>query len=197
VALRVQHEIEIEAARRGLRTRVWAQVSSGPRTGSAGYLDFVEATQRVIRIGDLVMLELVVVVEGFWADLTHTVQAGGWSEPAVRHFYEAVHDAQASAVQALIPGSTGADDDAAARQALQNAGFAREFLHTTGHGVGFRYHEDFPVLGPGSSDEIRVGHIVTVEPGIYGAGFGVRLEADIAVTAQGPQWLSWRGLDPS
>jgi Xaa-Pro dipeptidase len=192
VALCVQHSIEAEAVARGLVARAWAQISSGPRTGSAGYLDFVEPTQRVIERGDLVMLELVVVVGGFWADLTHVAQAGGWSEPRTRRVYEAVRKAQANAVQALAPGTQGKDIDAAARTVLCEHGLEREFLHNTGHGLGFRYHENFPMSAPGSNDQISVGHVVTVEPGVYGEGFGLRLEADIAVTRDGPRWLSRR-----
>ena len=100
--------------------------------------------------------------------------------------------AQASAAEALIPGATGAEVDAAARLALKEAGLEREFFHGTGHGVGFRYHENYPILGPDSTDQIAIGHVVTIEPGVYGAGFGLRLEADVAVTAAGPQWLSRR-----
>lgn len=192
LALHIQHKIETEAVAQNLRARAWAQISSGPRTGTAAYLDFVEPTRRVINNEDLVLLELVAIVEGYWADLTHTVQAGGWSKAESRRVYEAVRQAQANAVEALIPGVSGADIDAAARTVINEAGFEHEFFHTTGHGVGFRYHENYPILGPESDDLIAVGHIVTVEPGIYGDGFGLRLEADIAVTQEGPKWLSRR-----
>lgn len=190
LALQIQHKIETEAVAHGLRARAWAQISSGPRTGTAAYLDFVEPTQRIIQEGDLVLLELVTIVEGFWADLTYPIQAGGWSQPSIRRIYEAIRSAQATAVEALVPGATGAEIDAAARAVLRERGFEREFFHTTGHGVGFRYHENYPLLGPESNDQIAIGHIVTVEPGAYGAGFGLRLEADIAVTKEGPRWLS-------
>lgn len=192
LALQIQHKIEAEAVARGLRARAWAQISSGPRTGTAAYLDFVEPTQLIIKEGDLVLLELVTIVEGFWADLTYPVQAGGWSQPSTRRMYEAVRSAQAKAVEALVPGATGAEIDAAARAVLRERGFEREFFHSTGHSVGFRYHENYPLLKPESNDQIAIGHVVTVEPGVYGTGFGLRLEADIAVTKEGPKWLSRR-----
>jgi Xaa-Pro aminopeptidase len=192
LALQIQHKIEAEAVARGLRARAWAQISSGPRTGTAAYLDFVEPTQRLIKEGDLVLLELVTIVEGFWADLTYPVQAGGWSQPSTRRMYESVRSAQAKAVEALVPGATGAEIDAAARAVLRERGFEREFFHSTGHSVGFRYHENYPLLRPESNDQIAIGQVVTVEPGVYGPGFGLRLEADIAVTKEGPEWLSRR-----
>lgn len=192
LALRIRHTIEREAVNRGLLGRAWAQISSGPRTGSAAYLDFVEPTRREIEETDLVLLELVTVLEGFWADLTCLVQAGGWTVAEDRDRYEAVRHAQERAVQSLRPGATGTDIDAAARDTLREHGFEKEFLHVTGHGVGFRYHENFPMLAPESDDQIDAGNVVTIEPGIYGTGFGVRLEADIAVTEDGPQWLSQR-----
>jgi Xaa-Pro aminopeptidase len=194
LALQIQHKIEAEAVARGLRARAWAQISSGPRTGTAAYLDFVEPTQRIIKKGELVLLELVTIVEGFWADLTYPIQAGGWSQPSTMRIYEAVRNAQANAVEALVPGATGADIDAAAREILRERGFEREFFHSTGHSVGFRYHENYPLLAPESNDQIAIGHVVTVEPGAYGAGFGLRLEADVAVTKEGPKWLSRRPI---
>ena len=58
------------------------------------------------------------------------------------------------------------------------------FFHGTGHGLGLEVHEA-PRLGTHSPDVLRVGHVVTVEPGLYYPELGgVRLE-DVAYITNG------------
>jgi Xaa-Pro aminopeptidase len=57
------------------------------------------------------------------------------------------------------------------------------FFHGTGHGLGLDIHEA-PRLSTSSTEKLRPGHVVTVEPGLYypELGGGVRLE-DVALVA--------------
>jgi len=71
---------------------------------------------------------------------------------------------------------------------IENAGYGGQFLHITGHGLGFGYHESSPILGPGSCEILEEGNLTSVEPGIYFTPFGgVRLEEDVMVTASGAE----------
>jgi Xaa-Pro aminopeptidase len=118
---------------------------------------------------------------GYCSDTTRTYL--GRSAPAeLVRVHEAVVRALEAACDAVRPGVTCADVDAAARTALERDGYADAFLHSTGHGVGLQIHEE-PRLGPGSETVLEPGMIVTVEPGVYLPGVGgVRVEDLLVVT---------------
>lgn len=68
---------------------------------------------------------------------------------------------------------------------IDNAGYRGRFGHGTGHGVGLEIHEA-PRLSVASSDVLRPGMVVTVEPGIYiPKEFGVRIEDMLLITKDG------------
>jgi Xaa-Pro dipeptidase len=136
------------------------------------------------------MVELATVVDGYWSDLTRMAVAGEPS-PRQREIYELIRKAQRAAIESLRPGVPAEEVDAAARKIIREAGYGDYFVHITGHGVGYRYHELIPLLAPGVRMPLEAGMVCTVEPGIYILGFGgVRIEDNVAVTANGPQILS-------
>jgi Xaa-Pro dipeptidase len=86
---------------------------------------------------------------------------------------------------------SGEEIDALARGAIGEAGFSTYFMHPTGHGLGFRYHEQQPLLRPGNHDVIEEGMVSSVEPGIYIEGLGgMRLEENVVFTPDGVELLS-------
>jgi Xaa-Pro dipeptidase len=83
----------------------------------------------------------------------------------------------------------GRDVDATARAVIADAGYGDAFSHGLGHGVGLEIHEG-PSVGSTSEDELTVGSVVTVEPGVYLPGIGgVRIEDTVEVTADGARPL--------
>jgi Xaa-Pro aminopeptidase len=140
--------------------------------------------------GDLVMIELGVCVDGYWSDLTRVYCVGKTDREQIR-VYNAVRRAQQMAAQALRAGARWGDPDRAARQALEEAGLLDYFKHGTGHGIGCRYHEPIPQLGPAHEELLRPGMVTSVEPGVYIPGFGgIRIEDNLAVTSAEADWLS-------
>jgi Xaa-Pro dipeptidase len=181
----VEHTIKAEG--HGYKGAQWvhgfATVASGPRLVDGW--QYWRAEPRVIESGDLVMVELGTVADGYWSDHTRTVVAGAAST-AIAEAYSAVGAAVDAALAAAVPGAVGDAVDAAARDACTEWGLT-QFPHHTGHGTGFRYHESRPAIEPGSAHRLLEGQVIAIEPGIYGpplAG-GVRHEDDAVVTAAG------------
>lgn len=174
--------IEYQGAR---RVRAWAQVAGGPKESAIGYRMNEISTTRRLQNGDVALLELAVVADGYWADRTRVRVAGEPSAEQVRVF-ETLVKAQEAAIAAIRPGATGAEVDEAGRSVIRAAGYEEQFPHITGHGLGFGYHEAFPKLGPGLPDVLEEGMVTSVEPGIYsGAVGGFRVEENVLVTADG------------
>jgi Xaa-Pro aminopeptidase len=131
-----------------------------------------------------VIFDIGCTVGGYRSDLTRTLFFGR-IVPLFQRVYRVVESAQKAGMARVRPGSTGGDVDAAARRVIAQAGYARHFIHSTGHGVGVDIHEP-PWIRPKSPDVLKPGMVLTVEPGIYLPGkFGVRIEDTVVVTASG------------
>jgi Xaa-Pro aminopeptidase len=146
-------------------------------------------SDKVIRNGDLVVVDIGAAYKSYCSDMTRTLTAGKASEKQKR-LYEIVKQAQDRAFEALKPGAKAKDVDAAARQAIADAGYGEYFVHGLGHGVGLEVHEP-PTLSPDSADTLAAGNVVTVEPGVYLVGYGgVRIEDTVLVGRDGAEKLT-------
>ena len=159
--------------------------ASGPRSA----LPHARAGSRPIAPGDFVLLDFGAVFEGYCADVTRTVVVGRASERQ-REVYEAVQEANERARAQIAPGMTGQQADAIARNALTARGFGEAFGHGLGHGLGIEVHEA-PRLSRIAEGKLPEGSVVTIEPGVYLAGWGgVRIEDDVHLTAGGAELLT-------
>jgi Xaa-Pro aminopeptidase len=146
-------------------------VASGPN----GALPHADPSNRTIERGTLVVVDWGVRIGGYCSDCTRTLSTGNPPAELVRA-YEVCLEAQKRAVGALRAGITGVDADFVAREVIENEGLGEHFGHGLGHGVGLLIHEA-PRLSTESSDTLRAGNVVTIEPGIYLEGVGgVRIE---------------------
>ncbi|NIO70890.1 MAG: M24 family metallopeptidase, partial [Anaerolineae bacterium] len=169
--------------------RALSEVGAGPIGSTKGTL-LVPSTQRVVNEGDIVMVELATVVDGYWSDLTY-VSVAGKPNDRQREVYNKVLEAQQAAAQQMRAGVSFSGPDSAARKVLDEAGLGEYFVHITGHGVGLRYHEFIPFLMPGATGTLEAGMVSSVEPGVYIPDFGgIRIEDCVAVGADGPIFLS-------
>jgi Xaa-Pro aminopeptidase len=133
--------------------------------------------------GQPIVIDMGALAGGYCSDLTRTTVLGALS-PEMRVIYEAVFEAQQTAIEKVEPGMAGPAVHRLAAQVIEKAGHKEHFGHGLGHGVGLEVHEA-PYLGPTSEDTVEEGMVFTIEPGIYVPGLGgVRIE-DVVVLENG------------
>ncbi len=160
-------------------------VASGPN----GALPHAVPGERTFASGDWVVVDWGAAVDGYRSDITRMLVFGTPSEPLVT-VHEAVRRANVAGREAVRPGATTGEVDAAARAVIEMAGYGPEFIHRTGHGLGLEAHEP-PYIASGSKQNLAPGMTFTVEPGIYLEGeAGFRVEDDVVVTAAGVETLT-------
>ena len=125
--------------------------------------------------------------DGYWTDITRTYTVGA---PPERHreLRRSILEARAAGLQAIRPGVTGRDVDAAVRGVMESHDLGKAFRHATGHGVGFAAANPHgqPRIHPLSHDILEEGATFNVEPAAYFDGYGGIRHCDIvAVTATG------------
>ncbi len=170
----------------GHRTVEFVIVGSGPNGADPHH----EVSDRVIGDGEIVVVDIGgAVPSGYNSDSTRTYVVGT-PDPAAADRIAVLVRAQQAAVDAVRPGATAEEVDAAARSVLAEAGLAEAFLHRTGHGIGVSVHEE-PYIAPGNDLVLREGMAFSIEPGIYFAGeWGARIEDIVVVTADGCERLN-------
>jgi Xaa-Pro aminopeptidase len=157
--------------------------------GQRSALPHGRASKQAIPPDGFVVCDFGVILAGYCSDRTRTVYVGHPSEEA-RSAYEAVREAQQSALDAVRPGRKLGEVDHAARKVLQNKKLGKYFTHSTGHGVGLEIHES-PRVAAGQEDQLKPGMVITIEPGVYLPGkFGIRIEDMAVVTDAGCEVLA-------
>jgi len=160
-------------------------VASGPRSA----LPHARASTRIIERGDLLLLDFGAQYMGYCSDITRTVVVGPANEEQ-RDVYGVVREANRIASGSIRVGMSGMAADALARSYIERHGHGPGFGHSLGHGLGLEVHEA-PRLARTVEAELRLGTVVTIEPGIYRPGWGgVRIEDDVHLSANGPQILT-------
>ena len=159
------------------------------QSGASSAIPHHNPSGRKLDAGDLVLIDFGAAFSGYCADLTRMAVVG---EPTARQreIYAVVLRAHDAAIDAVRPGVTTGQVDAAAREVIEAAGFGPHFFHRVGHGLGLEVHED-PSLDPESSTVLQPGMVFTIEPGIYLSSWGgIRIEDDVVVEAGGCRVLS-------
>jgi Xaa-Pro aminopeptidase len=147
------------------------------------------ATDRVLQAGELMIIDVFPIVNGYRADYTATLSVDGKLTDKQRALETALQEAMAAGESMLKPGNRAGDVHRAVKDKFVGRGFGEGFHHHAGHGLGLG-HPDAPYFVPNSDEILIAGDVVTLEPGSYGPDFGARIENNYLITENGFERLS-------
>lgn len=184
--LEVAAEIQILAAKFGAEKLAFDSVVA---FGANSACPHAKATKKRLKRGDLVKIDLGVMLDGYASDMTRTFFT---AEPNTeqRETYAAVLTAQRQAIASIKSGMKAKNVADSVKAFFTEKKIAKYFTHSLGHGVGLQIHEA-PSLSEKSKDVLTSGNVVTVEPGIYfPKKYGIRIEDTVVVKKQGVDILT-------
>ncbi len=158
-------------------------VGSGPN----GAVLHWDQNTRLLKDGDLVVVDAAAEYGRYAADVTRTYPVSGKFSADQAKVYRAVYQAQEDIMAAIRPGVSMDELQHVAEESLRRAGYLKDFIHGFGHFVGLDVHD------AGLYEKaLPIGAIFTVEPGVYlpERGFGVRIEDEVIVTPTGYRLLT-------
>jgi Xaa-Pro aminopeptidase len=180
----VQTQIEFAFYANGATGLSYSSIVGSGENGAI--LHWVD-NSRMLKDGDLVVVDAGADYGRYASDITRTYPVSGKFSDEQAKVYRAVYQAQEDVFAAIKPGVSMADLQKVAEASIDRAGYLEAFIHGFGHFVGLDVHDagryDLP---------LPVGAVFTVEPGIYlpERGFGVRIEDEVVVTPTGYRLLS-------
>lgn len=183
--LDIHFKIEEEFAKRHVTQSFKTIVASGPNSANPHHI----SGNRKIQKNDIILIDMGCIYNGYCSDLTRTffVGKGTKFQKKIWNIVKQSHDKALINVKENIKASK---IDLFARNIIKQEGYDKNFIHTTGHGVGLDIHET-PTIGQKSKDVLKEGMIITIEPGIYlEKKFGVRIEDTVLVTKNGYKVLT-------
>lgn len=179
-------ELDFQMRRLGAEAAAFETiVASGERTA----LPHARPTAARLENDQLLLIDMGASQDGYASDMTR-VSHFGRPKQRIREMYRAVLEAQLAAIDRVRAGRPASDVDSAARKVLKSHQLDREFIHSTGHGLGLEIHEP-PRLGKKETTRLEAGMVITIEPGVYVEGRGgIRIEDTVLVTESGCEILT-------
>jgi Xaa-Pro aminopeptidase len=142
-----------------------------------------------VEAGDVLVTETGAPVWGYQAELERAMVVGPPTD-RIRYLFQHMLAAQQTAFDAIRPGATCGDVDAAVKRYFDNNDLQSYWRQHTGHGTGLRNHEA-PFLDIGDPTPLEPGMVFTVEPGLYDEEVGgVRHSDTVVVTDTGYELLT-------
>ncbi|HKK22316.1 MAG TPA: Xaa-Pro aminopeptidase [Pseudohaliea sp.] len=212
----LEAELAYAYARGGARFPAYPAIVGGGVNGCI--LHYTDNGER-LRDGDLVLIDAGCEYHGYASDVTRTFPVNGRFSPAQRALYEVVAAAHAAGIRASRAGNHwNQPHDATVRviteglvdlgllrgrvsKLIQDGAYRDFYMHRAGHWLGLDVHDVGDYRVGGAWRLLEPGMVMTMEPGIYVApdntrvakkwrGIGIRIEDDVAITADGPEVLS-------
>lgn len=174
-------ELDYRIRRRGASELAFETIVA---SGENSALPHARPSRRQIQPGELLLIDVGAVYDGYRSDMTRTFSLEQPSQKEAE-IWQVVREAQQLGVEAVRADMTAGEVDQVCRQKISEHGWGNDFMHSTGHGVGLEIHEA-PSVSAKSKDVLEPGEIITVEPGIYLRDLaGVRLEDTVLVEPDG------------
>ena len=155
-------------------------------------------SEKILTLGNHLLVDAGLKYQRYCSDRTRCAEIDGninfsknqsFSDATRQKVYDTVLKAQEASIKAVRAGVRANEIDKAGREVIEQAGFGKYFVHSTGHGVGLDIHEE-PFISKKSQTLIEEDMIFTIEPGIYLPDkFGVRIEDMVRVTSDGVEIL--------
>lgn len=212
----LEAEIMHEFQRHGARFPAYNTIVG---SGSNSCILHYTNNDRIIKNGDLVLIDAGAEYEYYAADITRTFPANGKFSAEQKAIYEIVLAAQLAGIQAIRPGTPwptaqhkivkiiteGLLDLGLLKGRLntliEKNAYADFYMHKSGHWLGLDVHDVGRYKIGDKWRTLQPGMVLTVEPGIYISrdipgihsrwhNIGVRIEDDVLVTKQGNEVLS-------
>ncbi|MCL7412553.1 MAG: Xaa-Pro peptidase family protein [ANME-2 cluster archaeon] len=167
-------------------------VSSGDRTNIAHGLP----SHRKLKQGDLVMIDIHPIFNGYSADMCRTICVGKPSKEQ-HEAYELYLKAQQSTIEKVKAGIGVGELEVAMHGVLKDAGYGEHIFGPPIHGVGIEFEE--APLPPGHAffhgekepEPLEANTVIAVgNCGLYLGNFGVRVEDTVAVKEKGHEVLT-------
>ncbi|MFC1546316.1 M24 family metallopeptidase [bacterium] len=149
-------------------------------------------SNRKLSNSDIMLIDCGCRYKGYCSDLTRVffldkIKA---SQIRLKDIYKAVLYTQEYLIDYIRPGILAKDIDLLARKLLARYNLDQYFIHSTGHGLGLEIHEE-PGLNKNSTQVLKQGMVLTIEPGVYINRLGgIRIEDTVLITNKGAKVLT-------
>lgn len=167
---------------RGAHTFKLMIVASGERSGYPN----VGPSDRVLREGDLVRVEIFGVRDGYHAGVCRTAIVGSPTAEQ-EQTWSILIECRDEILDQVRPGASSADIYRRFLERFERAGLPA--ISFVGHGIGVYLHEE-PYIGKYSDTTLRAGMVLGIEPLVYAPGRGMQNKDMILVTEDGCELLS-------
>lgn len=147
-------------------------------------------TSHPLKLGETLILDYSVILQGYRSDFTNTLVVGGNPTPEQRNLFGQCTMAMAAGERELKAGVPCQQVYDAVRGVFEAEKLAGNFPHHAGHGLGIS-HPEAPFIVRHSTETLAAGDVITLEPGLYVDGVGgVRIEHNYLITETGYERLS-------